>query len=551
MAAFDLGELQAAAAQGREGLKRYREQQTALSGSQQQATDLLLQGIATRSGGAAGGQDYTRQVLEKAGQRGLTALGTAGDVAGQRQSGVEGQEGWLSSLSAAGDARASTTAQRIADAASLALQRSQGSFDTDLTFRQSETTKDQEAQRAALEQLLAHQALSFDEARQLAAAKAAAAAAQDDAGARTKYGGYASAGEQQAAARGFGVMTQQAVQGALAHNQHEAQFSQDQADMGYAAQAWLAKQKAAQAPVTAYGGIKGMASQLGPQLEPNGAMTGLSAGLNQARDAYQAQQAQAQAHPVGPAAGSSVFQQATEQNTGHDTSGLRSALEAYVKGAGQKFAGQVSGWGQAAKAGDAARTYAAGTESNQATMAALAQLMDTPDELYQRAGGVQAGMAPEVALGTFQMPTPGERLSTEKARRDQDYWDQYGTTYEDYQSSAARQATADQAAAKTQYDDAIGQLTGMDPNDLASSAGMTKAQLSKVVQGKDWINADTGRPVIDVIDVAIQTALSTDDLSDLKDLLNASGLSPNTRRVLRAYATKQLGYNPISKPSGN
>jgi hypothetical protein len=514
MAGFDLGELQAAAAQGREGLKRYREQQAALSGSQQQATDLLLQGIATRSGGAASGQDYTRQVLETAGQRGLTALGTAGDAAGMRQSGVEGQEGWLSSLSAAGDARAATTAQRIADAAALAQQRSQGSFDTDLSFRQSETTKNQDAQRAALEQLIANQSRSFDEAGQLAAAKAAAAAAQDDASARTKYGGYASAGEQQAAARGFGMLTQQQVQGALAHNQHEAQFAQDQADMAMAAHKWASVPQGD----NAYGAIKGMGSQLGQQYGPN----------------VMERQAVTHADPLGPMG----------------PQGPQGSGPMGPQGPG----GTMAPAGTAQRARDAAlasftQQYAGETQGRQATLAALAQLMDTPNELYQQAGGVQAGMAPEVALGTFQMPTPGERLATEKARRDQNYWDQYGTTYDDYQSST-RQAAADRASsAKTQYDDAIASVTGMDPNDLASSAGMTKGQLADVVQSKDWTDKTTGRPIIDLIDVAIQNALATDDLTNLNDYLTASDRSVAVKRVLRAYAAKALGYNPLSKPS--
>jgi hypothetical protein len=290
---FDLSALQAAAQEGTAGLRRYRDAQTALSGSTQAATDQLLAGIQSRSGSGPSGQGYTQQVLNDALGRGTSALGSAGEVAGIRQSAAGGADAYLNQLNAADQAHAVDLGDQIRKTSDTALGRSQTLFDSDLAGKTASDDSQLASQRAALDLLLGRQSKAFDESQSLAQQKATTAQAQQDAATRSKYGGYQSAAEQQAAARGLGALLQQQVNAGLAHQQQDVNFNQDQADKAMAAQAWLQGEKAKASPVgdTAYGAIKGMGNQLGPQQSPLGMLTGLKAGLADAMNAYRQQQA--------------------------------------------------------------------------------------------------------------------------------------------------------------------------------------------------------------------------------------------------------------------
>jgi hypothetical protein len=552
--AFDLSALQAAAAEGTAGLRRYREQQTALAGSTQSATDQLLAGIQARSGTGASGQAYTQQALAGALGRGSTALDAAGTVAGLRQSVAGGAEPYLNTLHSAEDARAADLAAKIKEASDTTLGRSQTLFDSNQAGRAQADDAQLASQRAALDQLIANQGKAFTEAQQFATQKAATAQAQKDAEDRAKYGGYSSAAEQANAAKGLGAMIQQRAQSALGEQQQAAQSDQNQADMAMAAQAWLQGQKAKTSPVgdTAYGAIHGMGNQLGPQQSPLGLLTGLKAGLAQAMDAYQAQQGHAP--DVAPAPGSSVFQQQTSGQQ-PSTAGLEDALRKLFTGAAQTGAGIFEKGGQEAAQGDAVRQYAGRTQANQDQMAALDALLNTPLSAYQGAGGVDAGLPPEVALGMFPAPTAADQVSQLRAQRDLSSLNQTGQTYEEQQAAALRAATQAPKDAATELDSTISDATGgWDPVDLKNLSGLSETTIAKLVTAPDWAGQpnSTEPGIQDLVNLAIQKVLANDadGQTALEQLLSASDLTTQQKRLIRAQVQSATGINPTTKASG-
>lgn len=551
---FDLSALQAAAQEGTAGLRRYRDAQTALSGSTQAATDQLLAGIQSRSGTGPSGQGYTQQVLNEALGRGTSALGSAGEVAGIRQSAAGTADAYLNKLNAADQAHAVDLGDQIRKTSDTTLGRSQTLFDSDLAGKTASDDKQLASQRAALDLLIGNQGKAFDESLTLATQKKATTAAAAEAATRAKYGGYLSASEQENAAKGLGALLQQQVNSGLAHQQQDVNFNQDQADQAMAAQAWLQGEKAKTSPVgdQAYGAIKGMGNQLGPQQSPLGMLTGFKAELAQAMDAYHQQQANVP--DVSPAAGSSVFQQQTSGQQ-PSTAGLQAALQHLFAGAAQTGAGIFVKGGQEAAQGDAVRGYASQTGANQDTLAALDQLLNEPASTYQQLGGVNAGLSPEVALGMFPDPTPADQVSALRARRDLSSLNDTGQTYEEQQAAAQRAATQAPKDAATQLDADISDATGgQDPADLKSLSGLSKPEIAKLVASDNWqgqINSTTPG-IQDLVSVAIEQVLANDARGQeaLQQLLALPSLSAQEKRLVRAQVQSATGINPTTKASG-
>jgi hypothetical protein len=526
---FDLSALQAAAQEGTAGLRRYRDAQTALSGSTQAATDQLLAGIQSRSGSGPSGQGYTQQVLNEALGRGTSALGSAGEVAGIRQSAAGGADAYLNQLNAADQAHAVDLGDQIRKASDTTLGRSQTLFDSDLAGKTTADDSQLASQRAALDLLLGRQSKAFDESQSLAQQKATTAQAVQDAATRSKYGGYQSAAEQQAAARGLGALLQQRVQAGLGKQQADAQFDQNQADMAYAAQEQARTRAATQSNEQgAYGAIKGMGQYLAPQVADNGRLTGLLAGLSQAKDAEGAH------HSLDAYDTTQRAQQAVDAE--------RAAIPQRGLAADQRQHQGVLD----------AQTYAGHTSGNQDTLAALQQLLDTPDSTYQQLGGVNVGLPPEVALGMFPSPSPADQLSQMLAQRNLSSFNETGMTYAEQQSALARQQAQALKDEQAQLDTSVSDATGgYDPNDLTNLSGLTESQVAKVVSAPGWSKpTDPSSPAIqDLVDLAIQKVLANDadGQTALTQLLSASDLTSQQKRLIRAQVQSATGLNPVSK----
>jgi hypothetical protein len=554
--AFDLSALQAAAAEGTAGFAATGTQQTALSGSTQSATDQLLAGIQSRSGSGASGQGYTQQVLAGALGRGTPPSARPGPspVSASRSAG--GAEPYLNS-STRPTRRPPSTWRRpdqrgvrhdpwpVADVVRLDLRRD-APRPTTASSRRSGRRSTSPDRR---------QGKAFDESQQFAHAES-----DDRAGAagrratRSKYGGYSSAAEQQAArAKGLGAMLQQRVQSALGDQQQAAQFDQDQADMAMAAQAWLQGQKAKTSPVgdTAYGAIHGMGNQLGPQQSPLGLLTGLKAGL--ARRWTPTRRSRRHTPDVAPAPGSSVFQQQTSGQQ-PSTAGLEAALRKLFTGRRRRGRGSSR---RAARKQPKATLSASTPAAPGRTRTPWPRSTPCSTRRVRLPAVGRGRRRPAAGGGARHVPgaDAADQVSADAAQRDLSSLNQTGQTYEEQQAAALRAATQAPKDAATELDNTISDATGgWDPADLKNLSGLSESTIAKLVTAPDWsgqINS-TEPGIQDLVNLAIQKVLANDadGQTALEQLLSASDLTTQQKRLIRAQVQSATGINPTTKASG-
>lgn len=169
-------------------------------------------------------------------------------------------------------------------------------------------------------------------------------------------------------------------------------------------------------------------------------------------------------------------------------------------------------------------------QNAQAQDQALNDLLYGSDTPYMRQAAIDMGVDPLVAWGMNPDDTPSEQIAQQQHQQDLVSLDQTGMTASEA-AAATKQATADQAKANTDaINSLIEQSTGLSSNAAESRSGLTAEQIASITQQPDWGD------IVKAQDQMLSSAQAGDTtaLSQLNDLLNASDLSTDERRLLRA-----------------
>lgn len=181
---------------------------------------------------------------------------------------------------------------------------------------------------------------------------------------------------------------------------------------------------------------------------------------------------------------------------------------------------------------------AAGQQSRQAyenfdaNRSALDELLYGSQTPYDQEAAVQMGVDPLVAAGMYQ-DTPSEQISQFTRGRDLRSIGDSGMLYSEAQAAQRTAATDQTAAAKDQLDAFVEQATGLASSAAQSRSGLTAEEIASIAQDPKWgtlVQTQDGL-------LADAQAGDTQALTDLEQLLSASDLSTNQRRLLRARMT--------------